>query len=515
VLLVGSVLAAALIAVGAPFFVRAVETDLTARATAELDRQGVSGAVVSFDGQSGRVDCAGPLDDPEAVVAALVALRGVDVIELDRGCRVNRAPDVRPEVAAPTAPSTTTVTVGGDPTESDPPAFESVADVLRDDPRFSVLAVLVRESEVLDGAIVTGPVTILAPTDEAFDEMPADLLAQLRRDPEALTRLLGHHLVPRALVADDLRSGPLITEAGTTLTVERRGALVRVDDATVIGRDLVAGDGVVHAIDTVLLPDALLASPAEPVLTVAVEGGRFALSGAVPSAEERCALVVATHAAAHPDLVADDLTVVDDGGPATEVLGTLRALVAELPRLLVSGRVEVLDRNGMEDAIVAVRVTGIHVDEAARARLEELLASTMALVETEPRATADDAAVLDVQRRVAALLVDRPLVFAPGATIPEDGEVVLDLIAAALRRVDGLAVTVVGHTDSTGDPAANLALSETRAEAVREELVIRGLPASTLRVVGRGGTEPVRVDGVEDVEASRRIEFVVRLATSG
>jgi OOP family OmpA-OmpF porin len=206
---------------------------------------------------------------------------------------------------------------------------------------------------------------------------------------------------------------------------------------------------------------------------------------------------------------------VDDDGPATEVLATLRALVAELPRLLVSGRVEVLDRNGMDDAIVAVRVTGIHVDEAARARVEELLASTMAMVETEPRARADEAAVLDVQRRVAALLVDRPLVFAPGATTPEDGAVVLDLIAAALRRVEGLSVTVVGHTDSTGDPAANLALSEERAEAVRDELVARGLPASTLRVVGRGGTEPVRVDGVEDVEASRRIEFVVRLATSG
>jgi OOP family OmpA-OmpF porin len=93
--------------------------------------------------------------------------------------------------------------------------------------------------------------------------------------------------------------------------------------------------------------------------------------------------------------------------------------------------------------------------------------------------------------------------------------VVLDLVAAALRRVEGLAVTVVGHTDSSGDPATNLALSEERAEAVRAALEARGLPASMLRVVGRGGTEPVRVDGVEDVEASRRIEFVVRLATSG
>ncbi len=506
VLLLGGLLTVVLLGVGAPMFVRAVERDLAARAADELDRLGVAGAVASFSGQSGTVVCATPLADPEAVVASLVALRGVDVIELERGCRVNRAPDVRVGADPTTPPPTTPATVVGDV-----PPFDSVLEVLRDDPRFSVLAVLLMESGTLTAGFGEAPLTVFAPTDQAFEQVPADVLAQLRRDPDLLARLLGHHVVPGALLAAELTAGPADTLAGTTVTVARRGALVRVDEATVIGRDLVAADGVVHAVDTVLLPDALVEEPVDPVLSVAVEGGRVALTGSVGSVEEQFVLVVATHGGAHPDLVDDELVIAEGRGLPTEILDALTAVAAELPRLLVSGRVEVLDGDG----VLAVRVVGIHVDDTARDRLVELLDETMAMVDTEPRPAATEDAALDVQRRIAALLVDRPLSFAPGSVAPADAEVVLDLIAAALRRVDGLVVTLVGHTDSTGDDDANLELSRVRAEAVRDELLARGLPRAMLRVEARGGLEPIRVDGVEDVEASRRIEFVVRLATLG
>ena len=71
-------------------------------------------------------------------------------------------------------------------------------------------------------------------------------------------------------------------------------------------------------------------------------------------------------------------------------------------------------------------------------------------------------------------------------------------------------ILIAGHTDTDGDADANQGLSERRAVAVRDFLVQRGIAAERLVAQGFGESQPIVVNGVEDKEASRRIEFIVR-----
>jgi outer membrane protein OmpA-like peptidoglycan-associated protein len=86
---------------------------------------------------------------------------------------------------------------------------------------------------------------------------------------------------------------------------------------------------------------------------------------------------------------------------------------------------------------------------------------------------------------------------------------VLAQIAAILERNAELEVTVRGHTDSNGVPASNLALGASRADAVVNALVDLGIDAGRLTAQGVGSAEPVVIDGIEDPERSRRVEFVL------
>jgi OOP family OmpA-OmpF porin len=81
-------------------------------------------------------------------------------------------------------------------------------------------------------------------------------------------------------------------------------------------------------------------------------------------------------------------------------------------------------------------------------------------------------------------------------------------VAAALRPCLGSIIMITGHTDSSGPEPGNIALSRERAEAVRDALVARGIPADGLRASGVGSRDPV--DGLAPGDpANRRIEFSV------
>ncbi len=92
--------------------------------------------------------------------------------------------------------------------------------------------------------------------------------------------------------------------------------------------------------------------------------------------------------------------------------------------------------------------------------------------------------------------------FIPGS------EELLDELAAALRPCVGAMVAISGHTDTSGSPQVNLALSQDRAQMVRRELIERGIPAQMLRATGYGSARPVA--GIDPADpANRRIEFRV------
>ena len=140
----------------------------------------------------------------------------------------------------------------------------SVADVVANDPDLASLNFALNAANltaVLGGA---GPFTLFAPTNAAFNGLDPAQLAAILSDPATLTQVLTYHVVPAAtLCSAGLESGAATTVNGADVTVSVSGAGIFVDSSQVVGADISVSNGVVHAIDRVLLPPGL-SLPAAP-----------------------------------------------------------------------------------------------------------------------------------------------------------------------------------------------------------------------------------------------------------
>lgn len=121
--------------------------------------------------------------------------------------------------------------------------------------QFSTLAKALTEAGLIDTLKGPGPFTVFAPTDAAFAKIPADQLQALLADKAALTKVLTYHVVPGTVMAKDVKSGSVQTVEGQSLMLDVSSAGVKVNDANVIKTDIVASNGVIHVIDTVVLPN--------------------------------------------------------------------------------------------------------------------------------------------------------------------------------------------------------------------------------------------------------------------
>lgn len=102
-----------------------------------------------------------------------------------------------------------------------------------------------------------GPFTVFAPNDAAFAKLPPGAIERLLADRDALRSVLLYHVVPgRVMAADVTRAGSARPETaqGQTLNVRVQNGSVRVNDATVVAADVAATNGVIHVIDTVVMP---------------------------------------------------------------------------------------------------------------------------------------------------------------------------------------------------------------------------------------------------------------------
>src|SRR5215211_7272848 len=103
-----------------------------------------------------------------------------------------------------------------------------------------------------------GPFTVFAPTDEAFKKLPAGTVENLLK-PEnkaQLTKVLTYHVVPGKVMASDVKGKTTTakTVEGSTVAIDASGSAVKVDNATVSKADVNASNGVIHVIDTVIMP---------------------------------------------------------------------------------------------------------------------------------------------------------------------------------------------------------------------------------------------------------------------
>jgi uncharacterized surface protein with fasciclin (FAS1) repeats len=106
-------------------------------------------------------------------------------------------------------------------------------------------------ADVLGGK---GPFTVFAPTDEAFRKLPPGAHEALLKDSGKLKAVLNYHIVSGALAARDMKAGEVMTLQGSTLSVAMSPPEVRVNAARVAQKDIIAANGVIHAIDAVILP---------------------------------------------------------------------------------------------------------------------------------------------------------------------------------------------------------------------------------------------------------------------
>jgi uncharacterized surface protein with fasciclin (FAS1) repeats len=118
---------------------------------------------------------------------------------------------------------------------------------------FKTLASALKEADLIDTLKGSGPFTVFAPTDAAFAKLPPDQLQALLADKDKLTEVLTYHVVPGVVMSKDVKAGMVKTVEGSSLRVTTMGG-VKVDDANVTAVDIVADNGVIHVIDTVVMP---------------------------------------------------------------------------------------------------------------------------------------------------------------------------------------------------------------------------------------------------------------------
>ena len=118
---------------------------------------------------------------------------------------------------------------------------------------FKTLAAALQAAGLVDTLKGPGPFTVFAPTDEAFAKIPKADLDALLKDKDKLTAVLTYHVVPGKVMAKDVKPGVVKTVEGSELTVTTQGG-VMVDQAKVTTTDIVADNGVIHVIDSVVLP---------------------------------------------------------------------------------------------------------------------------------------------------------------------------------------------------------------------------------------------------------------------
>lgn len=99
-----------------------------------------------------------------------------------------------------------------------------------------------------------GPFTVFAPTDDAFNKLPPGTLDALLKDKDKLAQILTYHVVPGAVMAKDVKPGDVPTANGKSLKVTAGGGHVKVDNANVVKTDIAADNGVIHVIDSVIIP---------------------------------------------------------------------------------------------------------------------------------------------------------------------------------------------------------------------------------------------------------------------
>ena len=140
-------------------------------------------------------------------------------------------------------------------TEATMPAGDTIVDVASANADFSTLVAAVTEADLVETLQGEGPFTVFAPTNEAFAKIPADQLDAILADTAQLTSILTYHVVPAKVLAADLQPEQMVkTVQGQDVDIKVAASGATINGCAIVKTDVMASNGVIHAIDCVLTP---------------------------------------------------------------------------------------------------------------------------------------------------------------------------------------------------------------------------------------------------------------------
>ena len=157
---------------------------------------------------------------------------------------------------------------------------QTLVGIAASNPQFSTLVKAVEAAGLVDTLNGPGPFTVFAPTNAAFAKLPAGELDALLANKQELIKVLTYHVVPGKVMASDvvkLLSAKTVEGEPITITTSAKG--VMVDNAHVTATDIVASNGVIHVIDSVILPPSLTAASTNSIVYPLSAVGNSGVSG--------------------------------------------------------------------------------------------------------------------------------------------------------------------------------------------------------------------------------------------
>ena len=180
------------------------------------------------------------------------------------------------QAPAPTKAPTTQAAATEAPKATEAPALKDIVDTAVAAGSFKTLATALQAASLVDALKGKGPFTVFAPTDEAFAKLPKETLAALLKDPKALGEILKYHVVSGAVkAADVVKLSEAKTLQGEPVTIKVDGSTVMINDAKVVKADIETSNGVIHVIDTVMMPPSMAMSDKKDIVDTAVAAGSF------------------------------------------------------------------------------------------------------------------------------------------------------------------------------------------------------------------------------------------------
>jgi uncharacterized surface protein with fasciclin (FAS1) repeats len=148
-----------------------------------------------------------------------------------------------------------TTVAAADTTEMATSEVGTIVAVAQGNADFSTLVAAITAAGLGDALSGAGPFTVFAPTNAAFEALPAGLLEKLLlpENKEILTKILTYHVVPAKVMAADVAAGDVTTLEGSAFAITTEGG-VKVNASKVTATDVAASNGVIHVIDAVLVP---------------------------------------------------------------------------------------------------------------------------------------------------------------------------------------------------------------------------------------------------------------------